>query len=219
MTRYCIDVAPPGPVVVGGTKDVGVGAVLALRPDLVLANDEENRPGDLDALRAGGVDVHVTRPRRVLDVAPMLRSLGAALGATAPADLLADEVEGALAAVTAAGRPRRRRTLVLVWRRPWMAAARDTYAADLLAACGLDVSLDRGADRYPRLAPGDQALDRLDVVVLPDEPYAFGLDDLPAVCALVGEGPRLELVDGRLLTWHGRRTADALHAFARLSTG
>src|SRR4051812_44565447 len=40
---------------VGGTKNPDVGAVLALRPDVVVANDEENRLADLEALRAGGV--------------------------------------------------------------------------------------------------------------------------------------------------------------------
>ncbi len=202
----------------GGTKDVEVAAVLALRPDLVLANDEENRPADLEALRAAGVHVHVTGPRRVAHVPAMLRGLGTLLGAGEAGERLAAEVEDALA--SAARGPRRRlRALVLVWRRPWMAAARDTYAADLLGACGLDVALDRGPDRYPRLAAGDPALGGLDVVVLPDEPYAFAASDLPAVRALVGEGPRLALVDGRLLTWHGRRTADALRSLAALSTG
>jgi len=216
VTRYCADVAPPGVAVVGGTKDVDVEAVAALAPDLVVANDEENRAADLDRLRAAGLGVHSTFPRRVVDVAPMLRGLGQVLGAQAAGERLADEVEAAIA--EAAAPADGRRALVLVWRRPWMAAARGTYAADLLAACGLEVSLDRGDDRYPRLAPGDPALDGLDVVVLPDEPYAFGADDLPAVRALVGDGPRLELVDGRLLTWHGRRTADALRRLAHLPT-
>ena len=38
-----------------GTKNPDVERIVELRPDLVLANAEENRASDLDALRAAGV--------------------------------------------------------------------------------------------------------------------------------------------------------------------
>ena len=50
---------------VRGTKNPAVAAVVDLAPDLVLANAEENRPEDLDALRAAGLAVWVTFPRTV----------------------------------------------------------------------------------------------------------------------------------------------------------
>lgn len=184
---------------------------------MVLANAEENRPADLDALRAAGLHVHVTFPRLVADVPPMLRGLGAVLRTPEQAEALALRVEAA--AARAAGRPRREplpRALVLVWRKPWMAAGADTFAADLLRTCGFDVPLDRGPDRYPRLDPGDPALRQLDLVVLPSEPYAFSAADLPAVRDLVGPVSHA-LVDGRLLTWHGSRTAAALDELTTLS--
>lgn len=221
VTRYCAPVAPPGAAVVGGTKDVDTAAVARLAPDLVLANTEENRPGDLAALTAGGLRVLRTEPRRVREVPAMLRTVGAALGSDSAGDRLATALEAALEAALPAPlrreRPPATRTLLLVWRRPWMAAARDTYAADVLEAAGLRVDLDRGPDRYPRLQPGDPALADLDLVVLPSEPYAFGAADLPAVRALVGDRPRLACVDGRLLTWHGVRTAEAVSAMAALA--
>jgi ABC-type Fe3+-hydroxamate transport system substrate-binding protein len=165
VTSYCEADAQD----VGGTKNPDVAAIVALAPDLVLANSEENRPRDLDALRAAGLP----RP----DLPP--------------------------------------RALVLVWRKPWMAAGADTFAADLLRCCGFAVPLDRAADRYPRLTAGDPALRDLDLVVLPSEPYVFTPADLPAVRDLVGPVPHA-LVDGRLLTWHGSRTATALDEFAAL---
>lgn len=217
VTRYCAPVAPPGVAVVGGTKDVDVDAVARLAPDLVLANTEENRPGDLAALTAGGLRVLRTEPRRVSEVPAMLRTVGAAVGAETAGDRLATALEAALPAALPRERPAAVRTLLLVWRRPWMAAARDTYAADVLEAAGLRVDLDRGPDRYPRLQPGDPALADVDLVVLPSEPYAFGAADLPAVRGLVGDRPRLACVDGRLLTWHGVRTAEAVRAMAALA--
>jgi ABC-type Fe3+-hydroxamate transport system substrate-binding protein len=212
VTSYCEADAQD----VGGTKNPDVAAIVALAPDLVLANSEENRLRDLDALRAAGLDVHLTFPRRVADVAPMLRALGVALGATEAAERLAQRVEDAFARAAARPRPDLPpRALVLVWRKPWMAAGADTFAADLLRCCGFAVPLDRAADRYPRLTAGDPALRDLDLVVLPSEPYVFTPADLPAVRDLVGPVPHA-LVDGRLLTWHGSRTATALDEFAAL---
>jgi ABC-type hemin transport system substrate-binding protein len=204
VTAYCD--APSSVARIGGTKNPDVAAITALAPDLVLTNAEENRPADLEALRAAGLAVHVTFPRTVAGVPPMLRGLGAVLGRSQAGDALARRVEAAL---TRLGAARGERALILVWRKPWMAAGADTYAADLLRCCGYDVPLDRGPDRYPRLAPDDDALADIDVVVLPSEPYAFSERDLPAVRDLV-RGARPLLVDGRLLTWHGTRTATAL---------
>jgi ABC-type hemin transport system substrate-binding protein len=64
-TDWCSHPADLDVTRVKGTKSPDVGAVIALRPDLVLANAEENRPEDLDALRAAGVAVWVTFPRTV----------------------------------------------------------------------------------------------------------------------------------------------------------
>lgn len=214
VTDYCDAGAPRDARRVGGTKNPDVAEVAALAPDLVLANAEENRAADLYALRAAGLRVLATFPRTVADVPPLLRTVGAALAADQAGDRLARRVEDALAAARHPPGPRRR-VLIMVWRKPWMAAGADTFAADLLRCCGLDVPLDAGGDRYPRIRPGDAALTDLDLVVLPSEPYAFGPADLPALHALTGGVPAA-FVDGRLLTWHGSRTATALESLATL---
>jgi hypothetical protein len=91
----------------------------------------------------------------------------------------------------------RRRAVVPIWRRPWMALGRDTFAGDLLARLGVDNVLADSPDRYPKVD-----LDQLpsyDVVVLPDEPYAFTADDGPEAFP----GRACALVSGRHLTWYG----------------
>src|SRR4051812_49843114 len=62
-TDWCTHPADLEVVRVKGTKNPDVGAIGALRPDLVLANAEENRQPDLDALRAVGLSVWVTDVR------------------------------------------------------------------------------------------------------------------------------------------------------------
>ena len=82
QTRFC---DPPGPdaapvALVGGTKDVDVAAVLALGPDLVLANQEENTRAALEALAAERVPVLVSLPRRAADGLAHLARLARVLG-------------------------------------------------------------------------------------------------------------------------------------------
>ena len=60
---------------VRGTKNPDVAAVIALHPDVVLANEEENRAADLDALRAAGLPVWVTVIRTLDEALASLRRL------------------------------------------------------------------------------------------------------------------------------------------------
>ena len=215
VTRFCVRGAPDRAARLRGTKNPSVQQILDLEPDLVLANREENREREVEALRAAGVPVHLTEPRTVADVGPMLAGLAEVLGAGGAADDLLGQLEHARAhaAELRPGAPLA--TLTLIWRRPWMGVGPDTYVDDLLAACGFANVLAGWAERYPRLDDG--LLLGPEVVLLPDEPYAFGARDLPAVRRLVGQAPRLEHVDGRLLTWHGPSTPQALVTFAALA--
>lgn len=183
---------------VGGTKNPAVEAIVALAPDLVLANEEENRACDLAALRAAGMAVWVTAPE-TLDAA--LVSLGrmlAACGVDRPGWL-----DDAAEVWSEPHRGARRRAVVPIWRRPWMALGRDTFAGDVLGRLGIDNVLAADAERYPRVEL--PALPPHDLVVLPDEPYAFSASDGPEAFPGVPTAP----VSGRHLTWYGPLLVEA----------
>jgi ABC-type Fe3+-hydroxamate transport system substrate-binding protein len=197
-TDWCTH--PPGLDVarVRGTKNPDVARIVALAPDLVLANQEENRLPDLDALRAAGLAVYVTDVRTLDGAFPSLARMLAACGLDRPRWLA--EAEGTWAALP---HPRvRRRAVVPIWRRPWMAVGRDTFTGALLARLGVDNVLADDAERYPRIDPA--ALPPHDLVVLPDEPYRFTADDGPEAFAAPAA-----LVSGRLLTWYGPSLLEA----------
>ncbi|MER6915666.1 helical backbone metal receptor [Streptomyces sp. NPDC000594] len=198
VTDWCTH--PPGldAVRIGGTKNPDVAAVLRLRPDLVIANEEENRPADLAALRAGGAEVLVTEVR------------GLEQGLSEPARVLAgcglarpEWLDRAAAAWAALPEPGERVPAVIpVWRRPWMVLGRDTFAGDLLARLGVRNVYADHPERYPRIpldGPGGLRSAGARLVVLPDEPYRFTADDGPEAFP----GLPAALVDGRALTWYG----------------
>jgi ABC-type Fe3+-hydroxamate transport system substrate-binding protein len=189
---------------VGGTKTPRVEDVLDLRPDLVVANEEENRAADLDALRAAGAAVWVTAPETLPAALVSLERMLAACGQGLPPWL--DEAAAAWA-VPFSGR--RRRAVVPIWRRPWMALGRDTFAGDVLSRLGVDNVLAGAAERYPKVAL--EELPAHDLAVLPDEPYAFGPEDGPEAFPAV----EVALVSGRHLTWYGPSLAEARTVLAR----
>ncbi|WP_328917009.1 MULTISPECIES: helical backbone metal receptor [unclassified Streptomyces] len=191
---------------IGGTKNPDVEKILALAPDLIVANEEENRAQDLDALRAAGREVLLTEIRSVPDAFRELeRMLVDGCGLTRPAWL--DAAEAAWQDV----RPYepRLRAVVPIWRRPWMALGRDTFAGDLLARLGVDHVYAGDAERYPRFDPA--ALPPADLVVLPDEPYRFTAEDGPEAFP----GLPAALVSGRHLTWYGPSLAEAPEVIGR----
>src|SRR6185503_6064901 len=124
---------------VGGTKNPDIARVVALAPDLVVVNKEENRIEDWQALVSAGLDVMVTHPRTVADAADMIEELGRRAGAADAGQRLAAECRDALGHATRerAGR-RRLRTFCPIWRNPWMTFLRTTYIGDVLETVGLE---------------------------------------------------------------------------------
>jgi ABC-type Fe3+-hydroxamate transport system substrate-binding protein len=186
---------------VRGTKNPDRSAIEALRPDLVVANREENRRLDVDRLRAAGVPVWVTVIESLDDAFASLRRLFA--------DVLArDEPEWLTTARTEWSRPvpsPARRVVVPIWRDPWMVVGSRTFTGDLLARLGLANAFGDHDDRYPRLERGEIDAAAPELVLLPDEPYVFTADDGPEAFP----GTDVVLVSGRDLTWYGPSLATA----------
>lgn len=201
-TRFCDRSDLPS---IGGTKDPDVAAIVALAPDLVVVNDEENRREDAEALGAAGLALHSLSPRAVAEVEPAVATLADRLGVAVPALPLPP------------ARPVRARAVTLVWRRPWMAAAADTYGASVLEHLGFASAVPPSTHRYPSLDADALRALAPDVVVLPDEPYPFAPRHVPEVAAAVGPA-RIVAVDGRDLFWWGTRTPDAVTRLATVLT-
>lgn len=199
-TDWCTHPATLDVPRVGGTKWPDLGRVRALRPDLVLANAEENRDEDVAALRAAGIPVWLTAPATVEEALDSLGRVCAVLHRPDPRWLQE-------ARVAWADPPRLPgvRAVVPIWRRPWMVLGRNTFAGDVLARLGVENVFASSADRYPRLGRDDPALVEADLVVFPDEPYAFTPDDGPEAWPQA----RPVFVSGRHLTWYGPSLAEA----------
>jgi ABC-type Fe3+-hydroxamate transport system substrate-binding protein len=194
-TGFCTHTAGLDLPRVRGTKNPDHAAIAALRPDLVVANREENRKVDVDRLDAAGIAVWVTG---IDSLDQALTSFGRIF-----VDVLGiDEPEwlaGAMREWSDPPEPSGIHTLVPIWRDPWMAVGPGTFADDLLRRLGLVNVLEGAPERYPKRPLDELRSLRPDLVLLPDEPYAFSATDGPEAF----DGTATALVSGRALTWYG----------------
>jgi ABC-type Fe3+-hydroxamate transport system substrate-binding protein len=229
-TTYCDSPEAQAVAAVGGTKDVDVDAVLGLAPDLVIANQEENTRGALEAL-AQRVSVLVSLPRRVEQGIAHLGRLARLLGVADREPARSLIRRGYALRGAAATGPR---AFVPIWMDPLMTFNADTFGSDVLAQVGIGNAFgDRlrlyplaadlgktaprdtaGRDvRYPRVTLDEVAARKPDLVVLPDEPHAFTAAD-EAVLRAALPGVRVVRICGKDLFWYGAWTIDALDRLA-----
>ncbi|MCH8813514.1 MAG: cobalamin-binding protein [Chloroflexi bacterium] len=217
VTDFCVE--PPeamkSKVRVGGTKTLDIEKVKEMKPDLVIANAEENREEDIRQLVRSGIKVFVTFPRTVSAAIKMMRQIAEMTETLDRAEPILQEADETLAEVTALSQTKPRpRVFCPIWRRPWMSVGADTYTHDFIAVCGgRNLFADRH-DRYPRIELDEVARRIPDVILLPNEPYNFREEHkadftdrthVPAV-----RDDRIHIVDGKILCWYGPRIAKGL---------
>ena len=199
VTRFC---EQPGYPTVGGTKNPDVAAIVALAPDVVVVDREENRAEDAEALRAAGVALLVLHVRSVADVPAEMERLAAAAGVEATVEVVPPVPSGHPPV----------RAFVPIWRRPWMSIGAATYGSSLLETVGVANVLADAADAYPTVTLDEVVGRHPDVVLAPSEPYEFAerhRAELEAVAPV-------RFVDGKDLFWWGSRTPGAIRRLSAL---
>lgn len=243
VTDYCIHPADKLARLprIGGVKNPNREQIIALQPDLVIANQEENRREDIEALRAAGIPVWVTFPRTVREAFNVLWEImhifdeGSLVERVRSLEWVCDWLER-----LDESREKLCRVFVPIWLDPLMTFNADTFPHDLLRVCGgVNVFAERerlyplkadlglaqpyapddpraaGRDtRYPRITLEEVEAAQPDVVLLPSEPFAFTEAHIPLFAALdmpAARNDAIRLIDGALLFWHGTRMGYAFN--------
>jgi ABC-type Fe3+-hydroxamate transport system substrate-binding protein len=202
---------------VGGTKDVDLDAVRALRATHAIVNVDENRKETVEAIGGFVPHVIVTHPLAPSDNLALYRLIGGIFGREREAEQLCLRfaVAHAAAKVAAAGFAPQR-VLYLIWRSPWMTVSRDTYVARTLALVNWETVPERATARYPEIALDEGTLAGVVLVLASSEPYMFRerhVAELAAMPALAGK--RVALIDGEMTSWYGSRAIAGLEYLPR----
>jgi ABC-type Fe3+-hydroxamate transport system substrate-binding protein len=207
-TRYCIHPHEKlsSVAMVGGTKRIDLPLIESLKPDLIIAEKEEN-PQDMVEALTPLAPVYVTDVVSISSATSMCRDVGQIIGLSAEAQALADQIETAMSGVkNIAKRPER--VLYLIWRKPWMAAGEGTFIHDCLTHIGFrnavsSVGVSAGS-RYPELDAESLAALNPERVFLSSEPYPFKENHAQELREILPNA-RIEFVDGELFSWYGSR--------------
>ena len=183
---------------IGGTKTIDVERIRALRPDLVIANQEENDRAAVETLMRE-FPVYVSRVATLADADELFDHLGKLTDREAAATQWHAEHRALL------NRHRNRfggaRAAYFIWRDPYMVAGGDTYIHAVMRHLGLvNVFGDRA--RYPTVTLAACAALDVQRVLLSSEPFPFQAKHIAEMRTQLPDA-QYALVDGRAFSWYG----------------
>ncbi|WP_044221869.1 helical backbone metal receptor [Chitinophaga pinensis] len=193
---------------IGGTKQLHLDEILALKPDLVIANKEENTAADIQYLMER-VPVWVSDIHTLEDALKMIAQVGEITGRHEQALQITNDITlrfSDLQKILHSGH--KLRTAYFIWRDPWMVAGGDTFIHHMMTDyCGLE-NVFGGSARYPEVDAGKILSSDCQVILLSSEPYPFKEKHM-AELAAIAPGARIQLVDGEMFSWYGSRLGKA----------
>jgi len=214
ITKFCIH--PEDKVKkaekVGGTKQLDLAKIKALKPDLIIANKEENDRGQVVELMTI-CPVWVSNIYNLDDALDMIKRVGALTGKESEAKTLVKQI--ALQFNDIAIKRSNLKTAYFIWRKPYMLAGKNTFIDNMLQHCGLVNAFE--ADRYPEIDSEKLIEANPEVILLSSEPYPFKKKHIAELKAVV-PNTIIRLVDGEMFSWYGSRLLHAAAYFEELLT-
>lgn len=199
---------------IGGTKNVNIGKIAALNPDLIIANKEENTRDDVLELQKIA-PVFVTDIKNIADSFRMIEQFGILLGKRVEATKWLGKIKQRLELFQQRDFTEKPKVLYLIWKTPWMSVGGDTYIHEMLDLAGF-TNVCAQLTRYPEiLMPFVRQDYDPDFVFLSSEPYPFSDADAFEVGRFTHHAKTV-FVDGEAFSWFGTGLHTALAYFELL---
>jgi len=201
ITKFCVHPESwrKTKTIVGGTKKLRHEVIDELQPDLIIANKEENSKEDIELLQQK-YPVWVSNVISWQDAMQMVIGVGEIVSKLEEAEMLVNEIEKSFAKVKVF---QPAKVLYLIWKKPWMGAASETFIDTMLGKIGLTNTLQHYV-RYPELDDMQIAELNPDIIFLSSEPYPFKAEHINELKSLCPEA-KILLVDGEMFSWYGSR--------------
>jgi ABC-type Fe3+-hydroxamate transport system substrate-binding protein len=192
---------------VGGTKDFDVEKIIGLQPDGVVAVKEENDQGRLLQL-ARMLPVVLFDIVYWQDAMEMITGLGKLLNKEKQARQMISEIENSFNTLPEI-KPRNK-CVYLIWKKPWMAAGKETFINEMLKRAGFENVVE---GRYPEIT--EETFSEAEVILLSSEPYPFREKDRHTLQEQY-PGKKVLPADGEMFSWYGSRMSRAAAYFREL---
>lgn len=196
---------------VGGTKTLQLNKIRNLKPDLIIANKEENVKDQIEEL-AKDFPIWLTDVNNLEDALQMINNIGALTGKKATSLTLAGQIKQNFKKIKLLPSPMR--TSYLIWQKPYMTIGGDTFIHDMLYRCGFQ-NVFTGQNRYPQTTVSELITKNCELLLLSSEPYPFKQKHIDELSKLLPH-TKIVLVDGEFFSWYGSRLIKAPQYFKNL---
>jgi len=210
-TKFCVrpDDTVKHIASIGGTKSINPSKIADLKPDLIIANLEENDREQVEACQAFCI-VLLTDVRTVESAWDEAKRIALAVGKPEAGELWVRRIQEAWGSK----RPIHSKAAYVVWKAPLMIAGSDTYISDVMRWWGIEnVGGQWTEGRYPQPESQEWMETKADWIMLPTEPFPFKEKHLSEFSANIGAPV---LVDGEAFSWYGSRMLHATDYFKAL---
>ena len=213
ITKFCVhpDEWYRSKTRVGGTKNTDLNRIHSLKPDLIIANKEENIKEQVESLMKD-YPVFTTDVKDLHDALSMIKDIGKITHKQDDAGNICDNINKAFSSLTDSFF--RKRALYLIWENPYMAAGGDTFISHMMRHAGL-VNVLQDCARYPSLTIHEIKALQPDIILLSSEPFPFNEKHINKFKAEICDTD-IKLVDGTFFSWYGSRLQYAPAYFSSL---
>ena len=194
---------------VGGTKQLNLDKIRALKPDLIIGNKEENEQSQIIELQKE-FPVWMSDIYNLDDALQMIELVGELVDQESKANVIKHTIEQSFLNLSIGSKT----ALYLIWNKPYMAAGRATFIGDVLHQMGLENVL-KNHTRYPELSIEDIVSLQPELILLSSEPYPFKQDHMFELQIKLPHS-KILLVDGELFSWYGSRLTKSVDYFNKI---
>lgn len=208
-TRFCKfpEVKVQNVINIGGTKDIKLDRIHELKPDLIIAEKEENTKEIVETLEKH-YPVFVFEVQHFKDVFPMIEDIGRLTEKEEAGSKLVHQIKTAFQTLPHGGN---KRVAYVIWQRPYMVVGKDTYINSLLEEMGFINPFTEVEGRYPMVTEEDFKQEELDELFLATEPFPFREKHLDVFHEMLPH-TKVRIVDGEMF-WYGAKMVEAAAYF------
>jgi ABC-type Fe3+-hydroxamate transport system substrate-binding protein len=196
---------------VGGTKKLNIDLIKDLKPDLIIGNKEENTQSDIEEL-SEHFPVWMSDIFTLDDAMKTIGEIGALVDRAPEASYLNHLISAGFNDLKTLALQHRidKKIAYLIWRKPYMAAGKNTFIDDVLLTNGMTNVVKQ--DRYPTITLEQLKTLNCELILLSSEPYPFGEKHIEEIQAVIPDA-KIMLVDGEMFSWYGSRLVKAVQYF------
>ena len=184
---------------IGGTKNVNIDRVIALQPDLIIANKEENDKSQIEQL-SQHFPVWISDIANFTAAMEMIDALGIIVAKEIAAQQIIKDSTHLLQQLKT---QKKRKAAYLIWQKPYMTIGQDTYIHDMLQHAGYE-NVFGEQNRYPSFTLEALKNRQPAIILLSSEPFPFKQKHMEEL-ALIFPNTPIQLVDGEAFSWYGTR--------------